>query len=98
MTIRVLLADDHSMVRQGLRVFLSLDAELEIVASEATNGKEALQMVQQMQPDVVLMDLVMPGIDGIAATEAIRHAFPQTRVVILTNILDDTQLAGALRA
>ena len=98
MTIRVLLADDHSIVRQGLRVFLSLDAELEIAASEAANGREALQMVQQIQPDVVLMDLVMPDMDGIAATEAIRHVFPQTRVVILTNVLDDTQLANALRA
>lgn len=98
MTIRVLLADDHSIVRQGLRVFLSLDAELEIVASEATNGKEALQLVQQIRPDVVLMDLVMPDMDGIAATEALRDVAPQTRVVILTNVLEDTQLTSALRA
>lgn len=98
MTIRVLIVDDHCVVRQGLRVFLGLDPELEVVEGEASNGEEALCMARQFQPDVVLMDLVMPGMDGIVATEMIRRELPRTEVVILTSVLEDTLAVGAVRA
>jgi len=98
MTIRVLIADDHNVVRQGLRVFLGLDPELEVIPSEAANGEEALCMARQLKPDVVLMDLVMPGMDGIIATEMIRRELPRTEVVILTSVLDDSLAVGAIRA
>jgi DNA-binding NarL/FixJ family response regulator len=98
MTIRVLIVDDHNVVRQGLRVFLGLDPELEVVASEAANGEEALHMARELQPDVVLMDLVMPVMDGITATEAIRRELPRTEVVALTSVLEDSLLVGAVRA
>jgi DNA-binding NarL/FixJ family response regulator len=98
MAIRVLIADDHNVVRQGLRVFLGLDPELEVVASEAANGEEALHMARQLQPDVVLMDLIMPVMDGVTATEAIRRELPGTEVVALTSVLEDSLLVGAVRA
>ncbi len=98
MTIRVLIADDHCVVRQGLRVFLGLDPELEVMTSEAANGEEALHIARQYQPDVVLMDLMMPGMGGIAATEAIRRELPRTEVVVLTSALEDAQVVGAVRA
>jgi two-component system, NarL family, response regulator LiaR len=98
MAIRVLIADDHNVVRQGLRVFLGLDPELEVVTSEAANGEEALCMARQLKPDVVLMDLVMPGMDGIVATEMIRRELPKTEVVILTSVLEDSLAVGAVRA
>jgi two-component system, NarL family, response regulator LiaR len=97
MTIRILIADDHSMVRQGLRMFLELDPELEIVG-EASNGDEAVRMARQLRPNVVLMDLVMPGMDGIAATREIRDALPQTEVLALTSVLEDDLVVGAVRA
>ncbi|GAC1622134.1 MAG: response regulator transcription factor [Ktedonobacteraceae bacterium] len=98
MTIRVLIVDDHCVVRQGLRVFLGLDPELEVLTSEATHGEEALCMARQLQPDVVLMDLIMPGMDGIAATESIRRELPKTEVVVLTSVLEDAQVIAAVRA
>ena len=72
MGIRILVADDHGVVRQGLRMYLALDPELEVVG-EAANGAEALRLAHELAPDVVLMDLLMPVMDGIAATEAIRR-------------------------
>jgi DNA-binding NarL/FixJ family response regulator len=98
MTIRVLIADDHNVVRQGLRVFLGLDSELEVVTGEAANGEEALSMARQFQPDVVLMDLVMPGMDGVTATEVIRRELPMIEVVVLTSVLEDSLVIGAMRA
>lgn len=98
MTIRVLIADDHNVVRQGLRVFLGLDPELEVVPSEAANGEEALCIARQFKPDVVLMDLVMPGMDGIVATKMIRRELPKTEVVILTSALEDSLVVEAVRA
>jgi DNA-binding NarL/FixJ family response regulator len=98
MTIRVLIVDDHSVVRQGLRVFLGLDSELEVVPGEAASGEEALRMARQLEPDVVLMDLVMPGMDGITATEIIRRELPGTEVVVLTSALEDASVVGAVRA
>ena len=98
MTIRVLLVDDHCVVRQGLRVFLGLDPELDVLTSEAAHGEEALCMARQFQPDVVLMDLIMPGMDGIAATERIRREMPKIEVVVLTSVLEDAQVLAAVRA
>jgi two-component system, NarL family, response regulator LiaR len=80
--IRVLIVDDHSVVRQGLRMFLSLDPDLE-VAGEAADGAEAVRLARQLRPDVVLMDLLMPVMDGIAATAAIRRELPDTEVLAL---------------
>jgi len=97
MTIRVLIADDHSVVRQGLRMFLGLDPELEVVG-EATNGDEAVHMARQLRPDVVLMDLIMPGMNGVAATGVIRGELPATEVLALTSVLEDALVVGAVRA
>ncbi len=97
MTIRVMLVDDHSVVRQGLRMFLSLDKELEVVG-EACDGEEAVRLADELRPDVVLMDLLMPGMDGIAATSVIRRELPKTEVIALTSILEDEKVVGAVRA
>ena len=97
MTIQVLIADDHSVVRQGLRMFLSSDPELEIVG-EARDGAEAVRLARQLRPDVVLMDLLMPVMDGIAATAAIRREAPDTEVVALTSVLEDAAVVDAVRA
>jgi two-component system, NarL family, response regulator LiaR len=96
-TIRVLLVDDHSVVRKGLRTFLAYDAELDVVG-EAADGAEALSLAQELKPDVVLMDLLMPGMDGIAATAAIRRSLPETEVLALTSVLEDASIVGAVRA
>jgi two-component system, NarL family, response regulator LiaR len=95
--IRVLITDDHGVVRQGLRMFLSLDPELEVVG-EASNGKEALRMARELEPDVVLMDLVMPVMDGIEATGAIRAELPEVEVIALTSVLEDASVSGAVKA
>jgi two-component system, NarL family, response regulator LiaR len=97
MPIRVLIADDHEVVRQGLRTFLSLDPELEVVG-EAVDGSEAVRMAHRLRPDVVLMDLLMPELDGIAATQIIRKELPETEVVALTSVLEDDKVVGAVRA
>jgi len=97
MSIRLLIVDDHSVVRQGLRMFLALDDELEIVG-EAANGEEAVHLVQELAPDVVLMDLLMPVMDGITATEIIRREYPETEVIALTSVLEDKAVFRAVRA
>ena len=97
MAIRVLITDDHSVVRQGLRMFLSLDPDVEVVG-EAENGEEALNMARVLHPDVVLMDLLMPVMDGIEATEAIRAELPEVEVVALTSVLEDVSVTGAVKA
>ncbi len=97
MTIRVLITDDHGVVRQGLRMFLSLDPGIEVVG-EAANGEEAVAMAQELRPDVVLMDLLMPVMDGISATEAIRRDLPDVEVIALTSVLEDASVTGAVRA
>ena len=97
MPIRILIADDHSVVRQGLRMFLSLDPEFEVIG-EARDGAEAVRMARQLQPDVILMDLLMPVMDGIAATSAIRRELPDTEVLALTSVLEDASVVGAVRA
>jgi DNA-binding NarL/FixJ family response regulator len=95
--VRVLIADDHSVVRQGLRMFLKLDPELEIVG-EAATGEEALQVARELRPDVVLMDLLMPTMDGVTATRLIRAEMPDVEVIALTSVLDDEAVTGAIRA
>jgi NarL family two-component system response regulator LiaR len=97
MTIRVLITDDHGVVRQGLRMFLSRDPEVEVVG-EAANGREAVDMARGLEPDVVLMDLLMPVMDGISATEAIRAEMPGVEVIALTSVLEDASVTGAVRA
>jgi len=97
MSIRVLITDDHGVVRQGLRMFLSRDPELEVVG-EAANGEEAVSMARYLRPDVVLMDLLMPVMDGIAATESIRTELPDVEVIALTSVLEDASVTGAVRA
>ena len=97
MTISVLITDDHKVVRQGLKMFLGLDPELEVVG-EAGNGEEAVRMAHRLKPDVVLMDLLMPVMDGIAATEKIRKELPETEVLALTSVLEDDKVVGAVRA
>jgi NarL family two-component system response regulator LiaR len=97
MPIRVLIADDHSVVRQGLRAFLEGDRGIELVG-EARDGSEALKMAQRLRPDVILMDLMMPVMDGIAATTAVRRELPQTEVLALTSVLEDAAVVGAVRA
>jgi len=94
---RVLIADDHSVVRQGLRMFLGADSEIEVVG-EARHGAEAVELARRLKPDVVLMDLLMPVMDGIAATIAIRRELPDTEVVALTSVLEDASVADAVRA
>jgi len=97
MPIRILIVDDHSVVRQGLRMFLSLDGELEVIG-EAGNGQEAIEMVNKLQPDVVLMDLLMPVMDGISATQVIRRDYPDSEVIALTSVLEDASVVNAVRA
>ncbi|MGB4862288.1 MAG: response regulator transcription factor [Tepidiformaceae bacterium] len=97
MPIRIVIADDHAVVRQGLRMFLEDDAEFTIVA-EAQNGSEALELARLHKPDVVLMDLLMPVMDGITAIGHIRRELPDTEVVALTSVLEDASVVGAVRA
>jgi NarL family two-component system response regulator LiaR len=97
MPIRIVIADDHSVVRQGLRMFLALDPELEVVG-EAVDGADAVRLAREHRPDVVLMDLLMPGLDGVGATEAIRRDLPDTQVLALTSVLEDTSVIGAVKA
>jgi NarL family two-component system response regulator LiaR len=95
--IRVLIADDHAVVRQGLRTFLELQSDIEVVGDVADGGA-AVAAAAEHAPDVVLMDLVMPGIGGVEAIRLIRERRPQARVLVLTSFLDDDKLFPAVRA
>ena len=95
--IRVLVVDDHAVVRQGLRTFLELQEDIEVVG-EAADGEQALVAVAALEPDVVLMDLVMPNLDGVSAIERLRASAPGTRVIVLTSFLDEDKVMPAVRA
>ncbi len=96
-TIRVLVVDDHAVVREGLRVFLDLQDGIEVVG-EAADGIEAVAAAERLRPDVILMDLVMPELDGVGAMRELRERAPTARVIVLTSFLDDERLLPAIRA
>ncbi|MFN3928559.1 MAG: response regulator [Thermoflexus sp.] len=97
MGIRILIADDHAIVRAGIRALLQLHPDFEVVG-EAADGHEAILQVRRLQPDVVLMDLAMPGMDGLAATHEIRRIAPQTRILVLSQHENREYVLPALRA
>ena len=96
-TIRVLITDDHPVVRAGLRGMLELESDIEIVG-EASNGREALSLVGRLKPEVVLMDLQMPELDGVSATQQIRGSHPETHVLVLTTYDTDADITRAISA
>ncbi len=95
--IRVLIVDDHAMVRQGIATFIELQDDVELIG-EAANGREAIARVEKLKPDVVLMDLVMPEMDGVTATREIKVRYPDVKVLVLTSFVNDAQLTPALQA
>lgn len=95
--IRVMLVDDHAVVRSGLTAFLSAYPDLELVG-EAENGQQAVQRAAALQPDVILMDLIMPVMDGVAATQVIKRQYPHIQIVVLTSFQEDELVQNALRA
>ncbi len=97
MVIRVLIADDHSVVRQGLRMFLNRDPDITVVG-EAGDGEEAVRLAHQLHPDVVVMDVLMPIMDGITATMTLRKELPETEIVALTSVLEGATVVDAVRA
>ncbi len=97
MPIKILLVDDHAVVRSGLSKFLMVNKEFKLVG-EASDGAEAVQMVSLHMPDIVLMDLMMPGTDGITATREIHQKFPGVKVIALTSFTEQNMVQGALQA
>jgi DNA-binding NarL/FixJ family response regulator len=95
--IRVLLVDDHAVVRRGMRDFLALHDDLEVVG-EAADGNAAIQAAADLQPDVVVMDLLMPGLDGIDATARIKAAHPDMEIVAITSFVEEARIVAALEA
>jgi NarL family two-component system response regulator LiaR len=95
--IRVVVVDDHWVVRQGLRLFLDQQDGISVVG-EAADGEDALAVVDALRPDVVLMDLLMPRLDGVEATRRIRERFPRVEVVVLTTVVDGEAVVGAIGA
>src|SRR5690349_1092917 len=95
--IRVMIVDDHEMVRSGLSVFLEINDDFELVA-EASSGAEAIRLAEEMHPDVMLMDLIMPGIDGITAMQRIRAIHPDVQIIALTSFKDEELVRSALQA
>ncbi|HLN62249.1 MAG TPA: response regulator transcription factor [Symbiobacteriaceae bacterium] len=95
--IRLLLVDDHKMVREGLKIYLSTEDEIEVVG-EAADGAAAAKLTAELKPDVILMDLVMPGTDGIEGIKLCRATSPETRIIALTSMPDDERVMPAIRA
>jgi NarL family two-component system response regulator LiaR len=96
-SIRVMIVDDHAMVRTGLATFLEVSDDLDLVG-QATNGQEAVELCERFQPDVILMDLVMPEMDGVTATRIIRERWPQVQVIALTSFQEKELVQDALEA
>jgi two-component system, NarL family, response regulator LiaR len=95
--ITIMIVDDHSIVRQGVRDFLEAQPDLQVVG-EAESGEEAVRVVQELIPDVVLMDLVLPGMSGVEATREVKRLSPRSQVVVLTSFYEDDAIFPALRA
>jgi NarL family two-component system response regulator LiaR len=95
--ITILIVDDHAVVRQGVRGFLETQPDLSVVG-EAASGEEAVRLAAQYVPDIVLMDLVMPGLDGVEATRRVKRSSPRTQVVVLTSYHEDEHIFPAIRA
>ena len=95
--IRVLLVDDHAVVREGLRTFLQLQDGIEIIG-EAADGEAAVREAERLRPDVILMDLVMPKLDGVGAMRELRRRLPRSRVIVLTSFAQDDRLLPAIQA
>jgi two-component system response regulator NreC len=95
--IRLLIVDDHAVIREALRSLLASASEVEVVG-DAANGRQAIEACERLLPDVVLMDMVMPGLNGVEATRTIRKRFPKTKVLVLTGYMEDEQILAALRA
>ena len=95
--IRVMIVDDHAMVRTGLATFLEVSDDLDLVG-QATNGQEAVELCEQFQPDVILMDLVMPKMDGVTATRILRERWPQVQVIAVTSFQEKELVQDALEA
>jgi NarL family two-component system response regulator LiaR len=95
--IRVLLVDDHAVVREGLRTYLELHDDLRVIG-EAADGAEAVRVAQELGPDVILMDLVMPVLDGVGAMRELRRTTPASRVIVLTSFTDEEKLLPAIQA
>jgi len=97
MPVQVIIVDDHAVVRQGLRIFLEMDDEL-VIVGEAADGATAVQLARELLPDVVLMDLLLPVMDGITATGEIRRGLPNTEVIALTSVLESDLVLRAIQA
>ena len=95
--IRVLIVDDHGVVREGLRAYLELEPDIQVIG-EARDGQEGVKRAEELHPDVVLMDLVMPRMDGVAATAAIKQGQPEAHVIVLTSFVDDDRVVPAIKA
>src|ERR1700730_628151 len=95
--ITLILVDDHSIVREGVRAFLDAQPDLRVVG-EAESGEVAIRLVRELLPDVVLMDLMLPGMNGVAATREIKRISPKTQVIVLTSYHEDEHIFPALRA
>lgn len=95
--IRVMLVDDHEMVRMGLAAFLSTEEDIELVG-EAASGEEGVKLAQELQPDVILMDLVMEGMGGVEATRKVREVCPSCKVIVLTSFVDDEKVYPVIEA
>jgi DNA-binding NarL/FixJ family response regulator len=96
MTIGLLLVDDHAMVRRGLQVFLSTQPDIKVIG-EASNGREALERTAELQPDIILMDLHMPVMDGIETAKQLRVSHPQVKIIVLTSFSDQDHVLPAIR-
>jgi DNA-binding NarL/FixJ family response regulator len=97
MKTRLILTDDHLVLRQGLRALLDAQPDLEVIG-EAGDGEKTLELVRTLRPDVVLVDLIMPGVDGITTTQHIHHDFPDASVLVLSSIDEEAAVLAAVRA